>query len=287
MFSSFNFGVSGTVAVLLGGAMLAACSSSKNTGSSPILEADLPAQYAQAICGGIQGCCGKVSYPYDSAACLATESAVATHGLTKERPTDAVYDPVAAGNCVAKLREIASSCSDPADFGRGLEDACTPVFAGKKQLGEACGKGGGCAPRSDGRVVCASFSSSTASSDGGTGHVVSGSQCTLYKPPSTGDPCGFRSGGTLPPSIQGDCQDVPGGAFYCERLSSTCQPRVAVGQPCSGDSSACVAGSACNAGVCTVPAVGMDCTMFSADCGRDLYCAVTGSTGRRSHSSRL
>ena len=269
------------LATLLGGALLGACSTKSGTAAAPVLEADLPAQYAQALCSGIQGCCGQVGYPYDSAACIATETAVAKDGLSKSRPTDVVYDAVAAGNCVAKLREIASTCADPSDHGRALEDTCSAVFAGKKQLGEACENGGACAPRSDGRVSCEGYSSSTALLDGGTGDFVSGSQCTLYKPPTKGDPCGFRGGTKAPPSTQGDCQDSDN-AFYCDSASGSCQPRIVAGQPCTGGGGtfACAIGTVCTSGVCTAATVGMDCFPNSSDCGKDLACSGTGSSGK-------
>ena len=268
-----------TTTALFTAALMGACAG-KTTSSAPVAEADLPLQYAHAICDSIQGCCGQASYPYDPAGCVASLQAEVTKSLTKDRPASAVYDANAAGSCIAKVRGIVSACSDPTEGDRAIEDACSAVYVGTKKVGEACAQGADCAPNSGGRVHCEHFGAIPSGPptlvDGGLGGGGGGpsSQCVLLKAPATGDACGGFSRSGPPPSVVGDCTSSRAdNAFYCDFKTNTCQPRAAVGQPCaSGVSNTCVAGSSCKGNVCVAAGgAGASCTF--GDCATGFYCS--------------
>ncbi len=269
---------------IVGVAMLGACSGKTTSTSTvgPIAAADLSQRYAEAICKGIQGCCGKAAFAYDAPACTAAAQVSLNDAFAKvmARP-GLVYDPEAAGRCVAKVAEEAASCADLSER-EALSAACDGVFTGALEVGQPCADSGACKPRPDGRVTCIQYASYAADlPDGGAGPSTSGSACTLLKPAAIGDPCGIPDTG-VPASTQGDCQDNPKGAFYCDPKSKSCQPRAAAGQPCpSGNNNACAAGSVCRAGTCSAPAAGLPCTSFSNQCGDALYCdAGSNSKGK-------
>ena len=275
-----------TAITLFGVAALGACST-KSTTVAPVAEADFALQAAHALCDTIQPCCAQTSYPYDQAACVARMQQEVKEDVKPSPNT--TYDPSAAGRCVAKVRELAAKCADPADGDDdAAEEDCKAIYVGTTKTGEACDKSAECAPSPEGRVRCVHYGDlgspgSVQNRDGGTNPPppVTGSQCTLYKKNAAkGDPCGPNNSkdGGKPPTIVGACEGrVKNATLYCDYKSLTCQPVIAVGQPCMDlTSGACAGGGSCTNGTCAAPgAEGAACDFEG--CAPGLYCARSSS----------
>ena len=263
---------------LLATSALGACSTKSS--ATPVAQSDLPLQIAHAICDSIKPCCAQTAFAYDQAACVTAVQSELDQDFVKLAGT--TYDATAAGNCVAKYREVASSCADPAEGDDATDDACSAVFVGAKKNGEACDKSAECAPSPEGRVRCEHYGESDSTGDepvvdGGTPPATSatGTQCKLYKKnPAKGDPCGTSKPTEKPPSIVGDCESTRVGAtLYCDYKTNTCEPLIAIGQPCAEISSgSCASGGSCTAGKC-IAAIAEGGACQYAGCATGLYCA--------------
>jgi hypothetical protein len=168
----------------------------------------------------------------------------------------------AADACITGYRDLASSCpliwQPPA--------ACHDALVGTSPPGGPCGPG--CAPSSEGDVVCAF--SVTLGGDAGEVRSPSICQVEIVSPP--GGPCdteltkptvrvcdvdggSWCFGGTCstPAVMGGSCHgnDCVSGA-YCK--DGTCQPKVPMGGACSGIGGECATGASCDAAtkVCVV-----------------------------------
>lgn len=252
MKTSIGFGASHfmTLAMLgfSGLGLLGACSG--KTTAVPVARADFPSEYAKALCESIQTCCDSGKRAYDQIACEASEK----KSIEQAMPDASIsYDANAAGQCLATLRSVVSSCADaPA----ALKEPCQHIFSGTKKPGESCANQFDCAAPSDGTSIC-------------NGDGAPGSQCIVVRSsPQKGDAC---LGGGIPVSANATFSDCSAddGAFYCDLKTSTCQPRPAIGDACDVDS-VCGKGNACTGGKCAAaPAVNETCTYV---CAAGLYC---------------
>jgi hypothetical protein len=183
-----------------------------------------PASYAEALCNSLQHCCDENAVTFNYNACTA-----GWKGLIQQRFDDpnasalANYDPRAATNCVAQVRDAKTvSCASEPGSISAARDTCQTIFTGKKLPGQPCASSGECAPQ-DGAIV--SCSPLPAGSDGGLlplalplGEPV----CVAVPIPDQGAPCTLN-----PPHGCAGGQNL-----FCDPGSFTCLPQQDVGGPC-------------------------------------------------------
>lgn len=240
-------------------ALLGACSG-KTTSAAPIARTDITSEYAKALCESIQGCCSTGQMGYDQAACEAAAKAQ----LDQELPTtSAGYDANAAGSCLAEIRGVWSSCADAPET---AAPSCQRVFFGSKNPGEACTSSFDCALPAEGHAECNSFGTTSGS----------GRQCIVVRTAQKGDACISTSAAPPAGKTFGDCYSA-GSPFYCDNVSSTCQPRKSAGDACQFDND-CAEGNTCTSGKCaSAPSEGQSC---SFTCAKGFYCDFASATCR-------
>jgi hypothetical protein len=236
--------------------------------AGPISIAQLADQLANAFCDNIGGCCQAAAIAFDLASCKANILSTVSQGLAREMSPNIRYDANAAGACVAAYASGVKSCKPS----NSIDTACSRVFVGSLPAGAPCSLDDECARPTGGTAFCdggdstnggPSGTCSAASASATSAHGKLGESCAASCP--SGDTCTVTSagGGTGTPSpAMSVCYSDDG--LYCS-VDTTCQPLIAVGQPCSFDG--CVNGAFCGAGVCTAGKAD------GAACGIDSECA--------------
>lgn len=255
-----------------------------STGSAaPISIAQLGDQLANAFCDNIGGCCQAAGIAFDLAECKANILSVVSQGLAREMSPNIRYDANAAGACVAAYASVVKSCKSS----NSIETACTGVFVGSLPAGAPCTVDDECASPAGSAAFCdggdstnggASGTCSVTSASATSAHGKLGESCAASCPSGTTcaatGPSAAGGSGTGPP-ITSVCYSDDG--LYCS-ANATCQPLIAVGQPCSFDG--CVNGAFCGAGVCTAgKADGAACTFDTECAGGSCLSSGAPSTG--------
>lgn len=241
----------------------------------PVAASDFASAYAHAACDDLAGCCTQNGYGYNQPACLAAiQGLVQAELVNPATVAGAAYDANAAGECVARARRTAQTCAQTDEEKRLMNAVCGRIYSGLKRPGEECRSTMDCAASPEGRVSCTSWSS--ASRDGGPS---GGKMCQVRKTPAAvGDSCeGFTGSTAAPPAVVGDCAGSSS-ALRCDPETRTCQPRLALGQKCSG-AGGCTTDAYCNykTQLCEAKlAVGAACTSPD-DCAAGASCDFMGT----------
>lgn len=251
--------------VALGSLSLAGGCSGSTTdggGSTPVPADQFVTRFIDAVCNNIGSCCQQSGFAYDAAGCKALGQAEFKQPVS-ESPS-VVYDPNAAGDCIAAVQKAATSCG-AFDFD---SSACEAILKGTLQAGAVCASSEECADPAGGNAYCdvpldATSGKCVVETRGKSGESC-GSTCTDH-----GDGSSDCMGST---QWTGQASCYVNDGLYC---NGTCQPVIPVGQPCEVDG--CAMGAYCQAGTCTAfPSAGEPC----ADgylCGDASYCDPGGT----------
>ena len=230
--------------------LVAACGKSEGA-AEPIPKSEIPARLAALLCEGRGGCCQQQGMTFATASCKTYYSQQLDESIAKYDPARVQYDAQAAGDCLAEF-EARSNCGA---LDGDEVPACERVFRGKVALGGACTTSVDCAKTGDQRVICES-SDGTAPSvcvligTGAGPHGKAGDACIFTC--DEGDDCDGiavappQPGTGVPQPDPVICYRDEG--LYCG--AGTCQPTVALGQPCANDG--CEGGAFCDfaTGIC-------------------------------------
>jgi hypothetical protein len=239
--------------------MLACTSSSPSTPAAPpIAEADFAQRSAEAECDAVEGCCARVPYPYDRAACIAERRSEVEASMAQNRPYYP-YDAANAGECVARERDVLASCTR-ADERKlaALLYYCGLVYTdGKRSESGICGDEDTCGHPGD---RCSDF----ADCDGLSGPLYCEAKSATCKPQgNTGDSCDQTDACIrgLVCSPEHVCEPAPAAGracangtlcaldAFCDPASRTCIARKQTGEACIAGVDRCVAGD-CAGGKC-------------------------------------
>jgi hypothetical protein len=211
-------------------------------------------QLADQLCEVTAQCCSAVGYKAPSD-CQVRARQELHDSLDTAIAFGSTLNAETGEQCLAAYRDLARTCSNT----WSAPPACSRALVGMTPPGGPCDHG--CAPASEGDVVCAF----TLTLGGDAGQVRSPSVCQIeiVRPPGGAcdadldqsvvhvcDPAGgswcFGNMCSVPVPIGGACKgnDCVSGA-YCRE--ATCQPRVAIGQTCSGAVDECETGATCDA----------------------------------------
>ena len=244
--------------------LLAACGGkSAESGVAPVALSDVPAKAVAAFCTGYGNCCASKGFAFNATACAAN------HQVNPDTicPAPEVYDPQAAGDCIAELQAAYSACS----LSRTAMSACDRVCIGTAAPGASCTSDSDCAQPAFGTASCAWQNASSAA-------LV----CVVRVPGKEGDACsstctksadgnGLACDSGVP--VVGVTNSQPSGAascytndgLYCS-TNSVCQPLVAIG-------SSCTAGDVCvNGAYCTTAQICGPQKAAGATCDTPLEC---------------
>lgn len=273
--------VIGWLLVSLGCACFGGCKSDE---ADAISRADLPARYAELLCGSLAPCCRQVGFAFNAANCKAEVAADLERNWSEYDSTEVSYDAQAAGDCLAAFTlECGRSTVDEDDV-----PACSRVFQGKLVLGQACESDTECKGSSNGSVACeedGTFNQVCTASSSRTDltHAKAGEACALTceAPGSCSD---FVSpGDPVPGAPTAACYRSD--KLYCG-FGSTCKPLVGIGQACE-NYGACAGNAFCDnpgvlgaQGVCTAPRPDGDPCQGYDEC-QSGYCKETGVCGKR------
>jgi hypothetical protein len=250
-YSKYFWGFGSSVVLLA--ALVPGCGGSSSAGPIPIDQ--LPSQLADAVCNNIGSCCNAAAIAFDLATCKRNVMTTTSQSLLEEDSPNIKYDAEAAGRCIALYASFFKSCKEPE--GTEIEAACGDVFVGSLPAGAPCTSSDECAHPANSGVECTMdgpagqtaqslcvVSSFTASVHGKLGGACNGNCSTGDDCSSTGPASGTGTGPT--PPVLASCYADDG--LQCDFTSQTCQPLIAIGQPCSFEG--CVAGAYCAASVC-------------------------------------
>ena len=248
--------------------------------AGPISLQQLPDQLAAAFCDNIAGCCHTAAIAFDLATCQQALLANLNQSVAMETSPNIKYDANAAGSCVAAYASEVKSCKLDETV---LNEACRTVFVGSLPPGAPCTVSDECSKSADGDAYCDTSSPSSAQGTcvslgspgphGKQGETCGGT-CTSNSCSSSPSPAGSVP---LPTCFNSD-------GLYCGP-DQTCQPLVALGQPCESD--ACKPGTFCKfsttpsgsfQGACAaVQSAGAPC-MQDEDCAGGLCMFGAGNT---------
>lgn len=233
----------------------------------PVPAEGFVASYAHALCDDLARCCTENAYGFDADACLAVAQGRAQEDFVSPGKVAGLrYDPVAAGECVARTRQASQTCEPRFARNSLVNDPCQWIYTGGKKPGESCAESNDCAASEEGLVECVSWS--VALPDGGSSK---GEQCTLFRPATAGDSCDYA--GPTHPSIVGACYEGLG-ALRCDPGTKTCQAARTLGASCT--SGTCVEGAFCDtvngADKCEPKRIAGQACREDTDCAAELYC---------------
>lgn len=264
----------------------AACSSSDSGGDAsagPATEADFQAQIASERCSRVALCCTAAKQTFDQAKCEQQVRAGFPSATADGGASALAYDAAKAAACLAEVKAKPATCAslfetEPTPSGGSggptrVTGACSLVYHGTKQVGEACASTAECAPDAKGFAYC---NPSLQPADAGAGGLG-----TCQKVEIVGGECGDKSQAGMPGSFyvcedgtcDGFCEAISGPGGLCKQFTST---KCDVGLTCVND--ACVAppgaGQPCPNGQC---ADGAYCDMGTCAAQKDEGAACTGN----------
>lgn len=217
------------------------------------------AQYGQLMCTAIELCCAEAGLTFNPSFCqLLVSSPGAGAGVT--------YDAVAAGECLAELRDPGIECGVTPEM-----PACDRVYTGSLPLGAACTSDAECAPSTDGDVACDLSDEICSLTRRGAAGDVCSSSCQELQP--DGWFCLGAGESSLPDYEQVQCFREDG--LSCS--SGVCSPLAALGESCSSDTN-CVTGTYCDFALQTCAALadlGESCA--SLGCVEGAFCSPASS----------
>lgn len=253
--------------------LLAACSGKSSQGNAaPVSLSDAPASMVAAFCAGYGNCCASKGFAFNATVCDANTSGQVSPATIC--PAPGVYDPQAAGNCIAELQATLSTCSSSGS----ATSACDHMCNGNVAPGAACQRYSDCAQPANGTVSCtlADASSTTTvcvvRTRGKAGDACSETCTATADGNGLGCSMNVTAGTASPPTSGANCYTNDG--LYCTS-SYVCQPLVAVGSSC-GNGDICVNGAYCNFTTtqCAAKiAVGASCS-GAASCVDSAYCTT-------------
>jgi hypothetical protein len=241
-------------------------------GAGVLAREDLPARFADIYCRSLEVCCGEQALSFDPTECRRISALELEGNLSDFDWSKTGYDARAAGDCMALYAE-ADDCR-----GDVLEDAevCNRVIFGLLAPGQPCdssneckegpGERASCYGPADGTSVCR-LSKSVALSRGKQGAACQttcdvGDSCTeSVEAPLAGEP-------TQPPQPGDSVACFRTDNLHCSYATGTCEPLVALGQPCFGDDS-CAGDAFCafDAGICMAARAPGEACRSSSECG--------------------
>jgi len=253
--------------------LLVACGGkSAQTSAAPVALSDVPAKAVAAFCTGYGNCCASKGFAFNATLC----SVNANNQLDPASicPAPGVYDPQAAGDCIAELQAAYSACS----LSNTAISACGRMCNGTAAPGASCTRDSDCAQPAVGTVSCTFLNASSA-----------GLVCVVDVPGKEGDACSA----TCTTSAEGNdracnvfatstANPQPGGTVSCYTNDGlycngnyVCQPLAAIGSSCTA-SGVCISSAYCDftTNRCAAKgALGASCSdAFS--CGDGMYCTT-------------
>jgi len=267
------FGVSLCISLVCAAACGGRSSSSQGQ-AAPVPESQFTDSAANAFCAGVQACCSSKGFSANASVC---NTNLRSTVLKDSCQAPFVYDAQAAGDCIAQVQNLLSTCSIVND---GNAAACRNVCVGSVALGSPCNNYPECANSSKGDVSCMPTSASGAAS-----------VCVATPHGKPGDPCqatctaregGYQWSCPLDTNAPGNTSNQGGLAkcytndgLYCSTLDGTCHPSVVVGGACTG-SNDCGTAAYCDSAssTCIAKAVEGDACSAANACADGTYCPV-------------
>lgn len=216
----------------------------------PVERSDLAARVAKLQCDSLGACCQRQGHVFDAERCKARLSFELEDEFSENGPNTG-YDAEAAAECLSGLHVTCGKIED------GDSASCDRIFPGKLAPGTACTDSDDCRAPEGGSAYCDGVCIVAVP----TPHGKLGEACAYT---CQGDDCSGAPGqvGAAAPVA---CYRSEG--LYCAfRTAYSCEPLVAVGQPCA-DGLACVEGAFCSLeGLCTAPRANGAVCASSSEC---------------------
>jgi hypothetical protein len=265
-----------------------------NPQPSYVTEDHFAAQYAQALCTSLQGCCAQNGISQDYAACTKGWSAQVNNLLYGPNSTGE-YNVTLATACIAEVQAAqGQSCQPVPGSLSSARPTCQSLFAGTAPLGAPCSTANDCAQMDGSIITCAVVPGDAGGGGGGQLPLSDPSAvhiegitlapqnvpvCVAEAPPDaampTPPPC------TIDSAAGTDTCTTTGG--YCDPTMKVCTPMAgAMGNCDPAVVASCLPGFFCTAGAmgagtcAQAGAVGSPCTA-AAMCDATGMCDLTGT----------
>jgi hypothetical protein len=251
-----------------------ACSgSSSPSHAAPVPQSQAPNGLINAFCNGYQACCGSKGFAFNAAACDANLRAQITSDVC---PAPRVYDPQAAGDCIAEIQATYSVCSSSS----AAMSACQQVCTGSTPMGSPCTTSQDCVKSSTGVVMCGPTSTSGATSVCSTEtHGKAGDSCSETCTMSADGniwSCYVQAATSGDAATAGTAHCYTNEGVYCAS-DYVCRPLIAIGANCTVANS-CAQGAYCDPTTsrCTQKvALGSICSLANGVCVDGGYCTTS------------
>lgn len=269
-----KFAPSYSIAILW--TLLVACGGkSAQSSAAPVALSDVPAKAVAAFCSGYGNCCASKGFAFNATVC----SVNASNQLDPASicPAPGVYDPQAAGDCIAELQAAYSACS----ISNTAVSACDRMCNGTAAPGASCTRDTDCAQPAVGTVSCMYQNGSGAGLvcvvdvRGKEGDACSSTCTTSADGNDRSCDSGVVASGTANPQPIGAASCYTNDGLYCNS-NYVCQPLAAIGTSCTG-SDVCISSAYCDftTNKCAAKgALGANCS-DAFGCGDGMYCTTT------------
>lgn len=253
------------------------CSGSTSSGSSPghpKNAAEVPAAFAQAVCGAATRCCGEQQFEFDTNACVADLSSSLSREIHRYDGQRVTFDPDAAARCIDDYANAV--CPErPVDY--DVKGNCSLMFVGKQEVGQPCSDDDECHEVNDNSPYCEDgvCHARSGTTWAGRGETCSGTCRHSVSDASVCDAAAFFPSDFPVSDISAPlCDTAKGLGCVSGDGPSTCQPLAKVGESCAGNSQTCVIGAYCNldSGLCEAQRSSGPCDLQTPVCSADSQC---------------
>ena len=252
------------------------------------------AQYAQALCSSLQGCCAENGISQDYAACTKGWSEAVNNILFGPNATGE-YNTTLATSCIAEVQAAqGQSCQPVPGSLSSARATCQAVFAGQVPVGAPCSTANDCMQMEGSVITCAVVPGDAGAAGGGGQLPLSNPVslqdiplrlenvpiCVAEPPPDAGTAMGMMSCSIDATAGTDTCTSA---GMYCDPMMLVCMPMAAAMGACDPSVIAsCLPGAYCTpaamgAGACAAAGpVGTACTN-PAQCDSTGMCDLTGT----------
>jgi hypothetical protein len=260
-----------SISLLLLGVVGSVVGCKKDEDTKPVPSDQVAARYAEIRCSSIESCCQKHGVAIDGGRCRQALRADIQSNLDDMLNLHVTYDAEAAGACLDAFAAVASCDLDADEDALEEISACERIYHGQQAVGAACTDSDECQEGPGESAYCDQpYDAVTQTTGPGVCKVR---KRIVLKHGTQGGPCQRSCGASSCSDVIEEATDAaplpdpnPGQGIACHRSdnlycdsNSTCQPLLALGQPCTsydqcaGDAFCDVGGAVVGTLTCTAP----------------------------------
>jgi len=247
--------------------------------ATPIAEDVFIKRYVDAVCRAAEPCCEQLGTPVRAGLCDYIEDGIRGDLAEEIGNPRVIYDPDAAGACIARIRRDVEACTLP-DTRRD----CTGIFVGTVAVGDECfsasaecAGGGSCNYRAEWGMSRCTEGSGGARPNPRPAALGDGCRFSCDDPWGHGADCFPRDNPIEPPSSDDYCRRQDGA--YCHPTDWRCVSLKDEDASCE-DSLECALNLRCSEGTCRPRLAPPEACVQVVDCEQTATCRESGCVAR-------